>query len=389
MTIIRYPEIAEKHLRTEWFGPRPFFSAGGAEGTVVAIASMETSKAIKDAAEDLRATGEIEKRLEIFTRAAQQLDREERDQYELDATCLAVARKDTAEFARSVLTRPEQPDEETRFLVFAAGAIACRRADDRETGKELLDQVRGQFARLPLFKHFHALSLEGGSKRQLETGLALEKEVLEEEGEGRFHAGGAHLIARFILQLSECDNTIGEEDFLKALDSVNEAIDSRRGYAKFLATRAALHMRLGNFDDAHTDLVEAIRLEDRSSVDAPARIAEYKLERRMIEMHRTLRSLSRQAKSVEDRSEKTAERLRGAELSVISAVAFIAAILSLIQITLDNINNRPLGESLAIVGSFAVILFGAVAFGSWLLRRPWSHLADTASSESSADTDRR
>lgn len=356
---------------------------------MVTIASMETSKAIRDAAENLRSAGEIERQLEIFTEAAQQLDREERDQYELDATCLAVARDDVGEFARSILVRPEQPDEDTRFLVFAAGAIACRRADDRQAGDELLDLVRGQFAQLPLFKHFYALSLEGGSKRQLERGLALEKDVLEEGGGGRFHAGGAHLIARFILQLSECDSTVDEKDFLEALDSVNEAIDSRRGYAKFFATRAAVYTRLGRFDDAHADLVEAIRLEDRSSVDARERIAEYKLERRMIEMHRTLRSLTEQAKSVEDRSEKTAERLRGAELSVISAVAFIAAILSLIQITLDNIDNRPLGESLAIVGSFAVILFGAVAFGSWLLRRPWSHLADTASSESSADTDRR
>lgn len=356
---------------------------------MVTIAPMETGKAIKDAAEKLHSAKPYEKRLKIFTAAAGQLDREERDQYELDATCLAVSRDDTAEFAQAILTRPDQPDEDTRFLVFAAGAIACRRADDRQTGDELLDLVRGQFAQLPLFKHFYALSLEGGDKRQLERGLAIEEEVLAEGGGGRFHAGGGHLIARFILQLSECDSTIGETKFEEALDSVNEAIDSRRDYAKFFATRAAVQMHLGNFGDAHDDLVKAIRLEDRSSVDARERVAEYKLERRMIEMHRTLRSLTRQAKSLDSDSKKTAERLRGAELSVISAVAFVAAILSLIQITLNNVDNRPLGESLVIVGSFAVILFGAVAFGSWLLRRPWSHLADTTSSESSSEIDRR
>ncbi len=247
-----------------------------------------------------------------------------------------------------------------------------------------MDLVRGEFGQLPLFKHFDALALEGGSKRQLRRGLALEREVLSQEG-GRIHAGGAHLIARFILQLSECDETIGQAEFEEALESVNDAIDSRARYAKFFATRASVYTHLGRFDEAREDLVKAISYEDRDSVDAPDRIAEYKFERRMIEVQRTLRSVTRQAKSLESRSEKTAERLRGAELSVISAVAFIAAILSLIQITLDNIDNRPLGESLVVVGSFAVILFGAVAFGSWLLRRPWSRLADTASSESPAD----
>lgn len=346
---------------------------------------MEASQAIKEAAERLR-SAERRERLAIFTAAAQRLDREERDQYELDATCLAVARDDTVEFARSVLADPGEADEDTRFLIFAAGAIACRRAEHRQAGEELLDLVRGGFGHSPLFKHFDALALEGGNKRQLRRGLALEREVLTDGG-GRIHAGGAHLIARFILQLSECDETIGEAEFEEALDSVNEAIDSRVGYAKFFATRAAVYMHLGRFDDARDDLVKAIRLEDRNSVDARERIAEYKFERRMIEMHRTLRSVTAQAKTLEDRSKKTTERLRGAELSVISAVAFIAAILSLIQITLDNIDTRPLGESLAIVGSFAVILFGAVAFGSWLLRRPWSHLADTASSESPTDID--
>jgi tetratricopeptide (TPR) repeat protein len=353
---------------------------------VVALTPMETSQAIKDAAENLRSAKRFEKRLEIFTEAARQLNAEESDQYELDATCLAVARGDTAEFARSVLTSPEQADEGTRFLIFAAGAIACRRAEDKQAGEELLDLVRNQFAQVPLFKHFDALALEGGSKRQLRRGLALEREFLKEGG-GRIHAGGGHLIARFILQLSECDETIGEAEFEEALDSVNEAIDSRSDYAKFFATRAAVYTHLGRFDDARNDLVKAIRLEDRSSVDARERIAEYKFERRTIEMHRTLRSVTEQAKSLEARSKKTADRLRGAELSAISAVAFIAAILSLIQITLDNVDNRPLGESLVIVGSFAVILFGAVAFGSWLLRRPWSSLADTASSESSTDID--
>ncbi|HEU5251859.1 MAG TPA: hypothetical protein VFU16_00855 [Solirubrobacterales bacterium] len=348
---------------------------------------MDASQAIDSAAERLRSAPR-EQWLEIFAEAARHLDREERDQYELHATSLATAHDDVPEFARSVLARPDEADEDTRFLVFAAGAIACRRAEHRRAGEELLGMVRGQFERLPLFKHFDALALEGGSKRQLRRGLALEREVVS-QGEGRLHAGGAHLIARFILQLSECDETIGETEFEEALDWVNDAIECRGPYAKFFATRAGVYMHLGRFDEARDDLVEAIRLEDRVSVDARERIAEYKFERRMIEMHRTLRSVTRQAKSLEARSQKTAERLRGAELSVLSAVAFIAAILSLIQITLNNIDGRPLGESLIVVGSFALILFGAVAFGSWLLRRPWDQISESAPSEPPADTRRR
>lgn len=334
----------------------------------------------------MRSADSIEQRLEIFAAAAEELAREERDQYEFDATFLAVARGDTAEFARRVLSEPWQFNDDTRFLIFAAGAIACRRAEDRRMGEELFELVRNEFRQLPLFKHFDALALEGGNKRQLRRGLALEKEVLAENG-GRQHAGGAHLVARFILQLSECDETVGEADFQTALDAVDEAIEGRPGYAKFFATRAAVYTHLGSFDHAREDLLQAIRLEDRSSVDARERVAEYKFERRMIEMYRTLRAVTEQAKTLEARSQKTAERLRGAELSVISAVAFIAAILSLIQITLNNINDRPLGESLVVVGSFALILFGAVAFGVWLLRRPWSSLSETASSEPAEETD--
>jgi len=342
---------------------------------------LETSRVIQEAAERLRESDSAEQRLEIFASAAKTLSLESRDQYELDATCLAVARSDIPEFARRALSGSEQLDEDTRFLVFAAGAIACRRAEDKRKGEELLDLVREEFGQELLFKHFDALALEGGNKRQLRRGLALEKEILGEGG-GRQHPGGAHLVARFILQLSECDETVGEAEFQEALDAVGEAIEGRPEYAKFFATRAAVYIHLGNFDNAREDLMQAIRLEDRSSVDARERIAEYKFERRMIEMYRALRSVADQTKNLEGRSEKTAERLHGAEVSVISAVAFIAAILSLIQITLANVNDRPLGESLIIVGSFALILFGAVGFGVWLLRRPWRSLTGTASSES-------
>ncbi len=347
---------------------------------------METSQAIKEAADRLRATNDTDQRLEIFSRAARELSFEEPDGYEQAATALGVVREDTADFAREVLSESQRPDEATSFLIFATGAIACRRSEDKRSGEGLIDMVRGRFGQLALFKHFDALSLEGGNKRQLRRGLALEREVLAEGGSHR-HAGGSHLIARFILQLNEVDETIGEVELDEALEAVDEAIELRPDYAKFFATRAALYTRLGRFGEAREDLLKAIRLEDRGSIDARERVAEYKFEKRMIEMHRTLRAVAEKAKTIEARSEMTAERLRGAELSVITAVAFVAGILSLIQITLTNISGRPVGDSILIVGSFAAILFAAVALGAWLLRRPWRSLAQTASSETSRDID--
>ena len=56
---------------------------------------------------------------------------------------------------------------------------------------------------------------------------------------------------------------------------------------------------------------------------------------------------------------------------VVTAVAFLAAALALVQVALGNITDRSVLGSIAVVASFGVILFGAVWLGSWLLRRSW------------------
>jgi tetratricopeptide (TPR) repeat protein len=345
---------------------------------------VEPSPEIQETARRLRAVKSDRERLQICRDAADELSFEKADEYELAATRLAVAREDTADFALRVLSPDLEPDRETRFLIFAIGAIACRRAEDKRRGDEVFELARNEFGDLPLFKHFLALSFDGGKKGELRRGLALERKVLTETAP---HAGGAHLIARFILQLRECnDPDIGEVQLDEALDMVNEAIASRPGYAKFYATRAAICSHIGRFDDARNDLLEAIRLEDRGATDAHERIAEYKLERKILEMHRSLGSLADKVGVVESRTQRTLERLRDAEFSVITAVAFVAGILALVQITLTNVTGRSVGASIVIVGSFGAILFGAVAFGAWLLRRPWGKVAPGDSSDSAQAT---
>lgn len=341
---------------------------------------MEPSPEIQETARQLRTVEGDRERLEICRDAAGGLSFEKADEYEFAATQLAVARKDTADFALRVLSGGLTPDRETRFLVFATGAIACRRAEDKRHGDDLFELAGDEFGDLPLFKHFHALSFDGGKKGELRRGLALERRVLTETAP---HAGGAHLIARFILQLRECnDPDIGQAQLAEALDMVDEAISGRPGYAKFYATRAAIYSHIGRFDDAGDDLLEAIRLEDRGATDAHERISEYKLARKILEMHRSLSSLTDKVGVVESRTRRTVERLRDAEFSVITAVAFVAGILALVQITLANVTGRSVGDSIVIVGGFGAVLFGAVAFGAWLLRRPWGKMAPADPSDS-------
>lgn len=328
---------------------------------------------IQNATRELRETGSDGDRLRLFEDVATLLDVDRGDEYELAATSLAVVRDDTAKFALRALGGQETIDRSGRFLIFATGAIACRRAQDKQLSDSLFDAVGKEFEDISLFKHFLALALDGGKQRELRRGLKLERKFLEEMAP---HAGASHLVARFILQLRECgDRAIGDDALDEALDTVDEAIELRPGYAKFFATRAAVYRQLGQFRDARNDFLDAIRLEDRDSVDARERIGDYKRELAVIDVFRTLGSVEHKVVDLEDRSRLTVERLRNAELSVVTAVAFLAAALALVQITLVNAADRSVAESIAIVGAFGVVLFGAVALGSWLLRRPWRELS--------------
>jgi tetratricopeptide (TPR) repeat protein len=346
---------------------------------------MEIAQEITAAAERLPSARSDDEWIEIVRTAAPELNRRRADEYELCATRLAVARKDTAAICIRVLGRIPDADSEIRFLIFAMGAIACRRAQDKRLGDDLFELMSDEFAGVPLFKHFLALSLDEGKKRELRRGLDLERKVLPETAP---HAGAAHLIARFILKLRDCDDpTIGDPELREALDAVGEAIELRPGYAKFYATRAAVYRQLGRFDEATEDLLDAIRLEDRNAIDVQDRIGDYKHELLSVEVHRNLGSIGDKVTALEGRTQRTVERLRNAELSVITAVAFVAGILSLVQITLTNINGRSVWASVLIVASFAVILFGAIGFGAWLLRRPWSEGGQPVSDEIADDVD--
>lgn len=331
---------------------------------------MELDPGLRDACERLRVIEDDDDRLRLFREAAGKLDLGEADKYELGATAFAVARDDTADFAQRILSEGQEKDRMVRFLVFATGAIACRRSQDKALGEGMFELAGDEFTDVLLFKHFLALSLDDGRVKELKRGLRLERDFREQT---KAHAGAAHLVARLIVQLRDCDKAnIKDAELQEALDAVDEAIELRPGYAKFLATRAAVYRQLGRFAEARDDLLEAIRLEDRRSFDARERIDDYKRDLTMLGAYSNLDSIDDKVTTLEGRTQRTVERLRGAELSVITAVAFVAGIISLVQITLTNVTDRPLGESIAIVGSFGVVLFGAVAFGAWLLRRPWS-----------------
>jgi tetratricopeptide (TPR) repeat protein len=322
----------------------------------------------------------------IVAQADSELDWLESDRFEVVATRFSEQKDDTIDFARDALERTDL-DRAARFLIFTMGVIACRRRTDRVNARTLFGGVGREFEDVPLFKHLQALSYDGSSLRDLKRGLELEREAYETI---RPQAGAAHAIASFIVQIVEQteETSSGDKDLLReALSYADEAVDQRPDYAKFYFTKGRIHRHLGEWTQARDALLEAVERENRSTADAPDRLRDYRLELSLVGVDQAMRRLNRQSaeataaaagkaatvetrvNELEEEVDKTLDRLQSAQVSVITAVAFVASAIGLVQVTARGFGDRPFGEVLALVAAFAVVLFGATGFGAWLLRR--------------------
>lgn len=334
---------------------------------------------IPETAESLRQANDDEERIEILTAAARELDPGRPERYELAATTFAVAIDGAVDLARDALGRDDLQSE-ARFLFFAIGAIRCRRASDRAASREWFEVADAAVRREPLFKHLEALTYDGGNLRELRRGVELERDAHRAL---RPFAGGAHGIATFLFQIAESDGVPREEEealLSEALDYVGEALDTRPRYAKFHYTRGRILRRLGQYGEARDALLQAIELESRDSVDANERVRDYRLELALIavdqstrrvdtESKKRLEDVDRKLDELEERTTTTVDRLKDAEVGVVTAVAFVASAIALVQVTVGNLGNRPFLEVIAILAAFGAILFGAVAVGSAIIRR--------------------
>jgi tetratricopeptide (TPR) repeat protein len=319
-------------------------------------------------------------RINVFAAAAEYLDSDKAEDYEVAATSIAVAIEGVPDLARRALDRPDlTPD--TRFLLFTVAAICCRRASDRAAARSWFAQADGDVRARPLFRHLEALTYEGGTPRELRRGLGLEKEAYARL---RPHAGGAHAIASFLLQIAVNDDDIAQQDEIpllrEALDYIAEALETRPRYAKFFYTRGRIFRRLADYAAAREALLQAIEMEPRDAVDAAERVRDYRLELALVAIDQstarvhqdamqTIGELKRDVAALEERTSATIDRLKDAEVGVVTAVAFVAAAIALVQVTLGNLGDRPFAEVVGLVAAFGIILFGAVALGSAMIRR--------------------
>jgi tetratricopeptide (TPR) repeat protein len=325
----------------------------------------------------------FDQRRAILHEAAEELDSTASDNFEVAATRFSEACSDTIAFARDSMRRTDL-DSKTRFLIFTMGAVACRRQTDRLNARELFGGVGSSFEDIPLFKHIEALSYDGGSLRELRRGLELEREAYERI---RPQAGSAHALASFIVQIAEQAETSAPADrqlLEEGLGLVDEAI-AQRNYPKFHYTRGRILRQLERWEEAREALLKAIELENRASVDAPDRLRDYRLELTLVALDRAMHAMHDEASGATAAAAKSAAnvgedveslekkvdvtRLEGAQVQVVAAIGFVASAIGLVQVTLKGFANRPFIEVLALVATFAVVLFGATFVGVSLLKR--------------------
>lgn len=309
--------------------------------------------------------------------AATEIDPRDALAYEVAATRLAVElMPDIQDLARRRLAAPGG-GEATRFLLLICGVIACRRMHDRVTARTLIDATRDEFREIPLYWHFRALTyLLHGSATDLRDGLEAAEIAHDDLPD---NPGVLHTLACFHADLIETGRAPTSHDLAEPLELVDKAIslaeraspEVRALYrGRFYYTRARFLRRLERYDDARSDLLKAIELENRASADHAQRIADYLVELALIDADRSLTRLASKHGMFEERLVETAQRLEGAELRVISVVAFVTGLLAIVQVSVGTIGaGRPFWQVLAIICLLAVVLLSAVAAGSYFMHR--------------------
>ena len=226
--------------------------------------------------------------------------------------------------------------------------------------------------------HFRGLSYLNEATQGLRRGYELERQALDAFPR---HAGILHATAYFIVELRQCvAPEIGDAELAEGIRLVDQALSEPR--ARFYYTRARLYRYLGKFDDARDDLRKAIDLEDRSAKDYLERFVDYSIQLSLVEAdqaadaaRQTLQAtidaqLAAAEEQVGTQAQQALDRVDRAEIRLVEVVAFIIAAVGIVQFTVGGVAKRSFLGALGLEIAFGLILFGAVYFLSWLLRRP-------------------
>lgn len=290
--------------------------------------------------------------------------------YERAATDIALAVPGLPELTEEMLRRGGG-DGAFRFLCVTIAFSWLRREHHPDRARDTLRQVEAEFNDVPLFLHLRAMSMVDSSITEMREGLELAEKARRRLPD---NAGIAHTCAVFIADLASNDGFADPKTELRrGIELVNEAIDGYPDRARFYHTRARLLRLQQDYDRARIDIAHAIDIEDRKSRDAMDRLAVYFIERSMIDADRSLARLAKTAeesnKRLTDDTAKLKSALEASQIQAIEVISFVAAILGLVLATMGEIRNQSPQDALIVLSGVAVLLFGAVFLGSWLLRR--------------------
>jgi hypothetical protein len=292
--------------------------------------------------------------------------------FEREATDLAVEVPGLIGLAEKVL-RNDDGEPALRFLCVAIAFNGRRRERHPDAARGVLDHAAAEFGGVPLFGHFQAMALEDGPVADLRRGLEL---AWAAHAQLPDNAGIDHTCAVFIADLASNDDFPDPGPELRhGLELVNEAIERYHDKGRFYHTRARLKRLLHDYDGARVDIARAIDLE-RQGDDAPERRVVYLIERSMIDADRHIAHLASVAEESNARltadTDKLKATLEASQIQAIEVIGFVTAILGLVMATLGEIRGQSPQDALIVLAGVAVLLFGAVFFGSWMLRRRMS-----------------
>jgi tetratricopeptide (TPR) repeat protein len=257
------------------------------------------------------------------------------------------------------------------FLLFSVAFNARRRAIQMPDAQRLIREGRSRFGEYGLFRHYEAMSLLEGSAGDLRTGLPIARDAVRLLPG---HAGAIHTCAVFIAELGAAGQA-SKEELAEGIRLADQAIAIHRDRGRFYATRATLLRLAGFYERARTDLATAIALESRTASDARQRIDGYLLQRAIIDaLAEVDGKLNERAVAlvaqVEAKTDEVVRRLDDSQVRVIETIGFVTAVLGIVLSSATMIGgNRSPADSAQILGVLAVILFGSVGLGSWILRR--------------------
>lgn len=238
-----------------------------------------------------------------------------------------------------------------------------------------------------LILHLRAVNCIGGSTESLREGIELSRKANQMVPDS---PGFLHGLAHLLLEQSiwgDFDDSEREVVLREALVTVERALIFEK-WPKFHFTRGRILVRLGGDMGEALEELRRAASENTGSFDSERRSIQYALEVSLAEIRDVLSRgqvslddrLRRNERLLEQKTRSASQELevkiltesRAAQNQAIMIVGFVTVALAMLPLATSMFGFiESIGVLMAVVGvgSFAVILWGAVAFATWNLNR--------------------